>query len=108
VNVAVDGRPAYDRHAMCRSIRVLYNFDPPTTDEEIRAAALQYVRKVSGVPRPSAADVAAFETAVAEVATATQQLLGALRARTAVRTREREREKARARGERRATRGSPA
>ncbi len=93
---------------MCRNIRVLYNFDPPTTDDEIRAAALQYVRKVSGLPRPSAADVAAFETAVAQVATSTRQLLGTLRARTARRTREGEREKARARGERRAGRGPPA
>lgn len=93
---------------MCRNIRVLYNFDPPTTEEEIRAAALQYIRKVSGLPRPSAADAPAFEAAVAEVATATRQLLATLRARTAVRTRERERQKARARGERRATRTPPA
>jgi hypothetical protein len=106
--VAVEGRPSYDRHAMCRNIRVLYNFDPPTTEEEIRASALQYVRKVSGLPRPSAADVAAYETAVAEVAAATRRLLGSLRARTAVRTREREREKAKERGERRAGRGAPA
>jgi hypothetical protein len=92
---------------MCRNIRVLYHFDPPTTEEEIRAAALQYVRKVSGLRSPAGADVAALETAVAEVAAATQRLLGSLRARTAVRTREREREKARLRGERRATRGAP-
>jgi hypothetical protein len=89
---------------MCRNIRVLYNFDPPTTDDEVRAAALQYVRKVSGLPRPSAADADAFERAVADVAAATRRLLGALRARTEVRTREREREKARARGERRSAR----
>lgn len=89
---------------MCRAIRVLYHFDPPTSEEEIRAAALQYVRKVSGLPRPSRADVAAFEAAVAEVAGATRRLLGSLHARTAVRTREGERERARARGAQRAAR----
>jgi hypothetical protein len=86
---------------MCRNIRVLYHFDPPTTQDEIRAAALQYVRKVSGLQKPSAADVAAFEGAVREVAAATERLLGGLHARTAVRTREHEREKAHARGARR-------
>ncbi len=89
---------------MCRSIRVLYNFDPPTTGEEIRAAALQYVRKVSGLQRPSEADAAAFARAVDGVAASTERLLGALRARTAVRTREQEREKGRARWERRLAR----
>lgn len=84
---------------MCRNIRVLYNFDPPTTDEEIRAAAIQFVRKVSGLPRPAAADAEAFEAAVGEVTASTARLLGALRARTAIRTREAEREKARRRGE---------
>jgi len=83
---------------MCRNIRVLYNFDPPTTGDEIRAAALQYVRKVSGLPAPAQADQAAFDRAVDAVAAATAELLGALRARTAVRTREGEREKARLRG----------
>jgi hypothetical protein len=82
---------------MCRSIRVLYNFEPPTTEDEIRAAALQYVRKVSGLARPAAGDAAAFDAAVAEVTASTARLLGSLRARTAVRTREQEREKARAR-----------
>ena len=86
---------------MCRNIRVLYKFDPPTTPEEMEAAALQYVRKVSGVRAPSAADRAAFERAVHEIAHATEHLLGALSARTAVRTREGEREKAKARGARR-------
>ncbi|BDG01408.1 DUF2277 domain-containing protein [Anaeromyxobacter oryzae] len=83
---------------MCRNIRVLYNFDPPTTDEEVRAAALQYVRKVSGLRQPPAVDAAAFEAAVDEVAATTRRLLASLHARTAVRTREHEREKARARG----------
>jgi len=83
---------------MCRNIRVLYNFEPPTTPEEIEAAALQYVRKVSGVRAPSAADRKAFEHAVHQIAHVTEHLLEALSARTAVRTREGEREKARARG----------
>lgn len=86
---------------MCRNIRVLYHFDPPTTPDEIRAAALQYVRKVSGLPRPSALDQESFERAVGEVADATARLLESLQARTAVRTREGEREKARRRGLRR-------
>jgi hypothetical protein len=93
---------------MCRNIRVLYHFEPPTTDEEVRGAALQYVRKISGLRQPSAQDAPAFERAVAEVADASARLLGALRARTAVRTREGEREKARARGERRDRARSPA
>jgi hypothetical protein len=93
---------------MCRNIRVLYNFEPPTTDDEIRAAALQYVRKVSGLRAPSAADAAAFERAVLEVGATTARLLDSLRARTVTRTREQEREKARARGERRVGRQPPA
>jgi hypothetical protein len=93
---------------MCRNIRVLYNFEPPTTEDEIRAAAAQYVRKVSGLGKPPAVDVETFETAVAEVAATTRRLLGSLHAHTAVRTREQEREKARKRGgERRAARSAP-
>jgi hypothetical protein len=83
---------------MCRNIRVLYHFDPPTTDDEIRAASLQYVRKVSGLRAPSVADAPAFFGAVDEVAASTARLLGSLRARTAVRTREKEVAKARLRG----------
>lgn len=86
---------------MCRNIRVLYNFEPPTTREEIAAAALQYVRKVSGLRAPSAADRAVFDAAVAEIAHCTEHLLADLSARTSVRTREEEREKARERGRRR-------
>jgi hypothetical protein len=86
---------------MCRNIRVLYNFDPPTTQDEIRAAALQYVRKVSGIQKPAAADQAAFDAAVEAVAASTGRLLRSLRARTAVRTREGEIERARERWERR-------
>jgi hypothetical protein len=92
---------------MCRNIRVLYNFDPPTTPEEVRAAALQYVRKVSGVAKPSHADERAFERATAAVAKATDQLLLSITAHTAVRTREGEREKARARWAQRADRLRP-
>ncbi|ACL65043.1 conserved hypothetical protein [Anaeromyxobacter dehalogenans 2CP-1] len=98
--MAAPAAAPYDR-GMCRNIRVLHNFDPPTTDGEIRDAALQYVRKVSGVREPAAADAEAFGRAVDEVAASTRRLLGALRARTAVRTREGEREKARARAARR-------
>ena len=86
---------------MCRSIRVLYNFEPPTTHEEIRAAALQYVRKVSGLHKPPGADAAAFERAIDEVSEATHRLLHSLSARTAVRTREGEKAKARERWARR-------
>jgi hypothetical protein len=82
---------------MCRNIRVLYNFKPPTTAEEIRAAALQYTRKVSGLREPAAADREAFERCVDEVAALTATLLGSLTARAPLRTREGEREKGRAR-----------
>ncbi len=91
---------------MCRNIRVLYHFEPPTTADEIRAAALQYVRKVSGLRAPSLADAAAFYRAVDAVAASTATLLGDLTARTAVRTREQEAEKARARGARRQARAT--
>jgi len=82
---------------MCRNIRVLHNFEPPTTPEEIRDASLQFVRKVSGLNRPSSADDAIFLRAIDEIAAATERLLGGLHARGKVRTREEEREKARAR-----------
>jgi len=89
---------------MCRNIRLLYHFEPPTTGEEVRAAALQYVRKVSGLREPSRADDAPFERAVAAVAAATERLLGTLGANTAVRTREGERAKARRRSQARVER----
>ena len=63
---------------MCRNIRILYNFEPPTTEDEINAAAVQYVRKVSGMQKPSKANEAAFERAVEAVTGATQQLLADL------------------------------
>jgi hypothetical protein len=80
---------------MCRNIRVLYNFAPPTTEQEMADAALQYVRKVSGIRAPSDVDRAAFDQAVNDVTQATRRLLGALKARAPVRTREGEKEKAR-------------
>ncbi len=89
---------------MCRNIRVLYNFKPPTTAEEIDAAALQYVRKVSGLRQPSANDRAAFDRAVKQVSAATARLLESLEADVPVRTREGERAKGRARWEARAAR----
>jgi hypothetical protein len=82
---------------MCRNIRVLYNFAPPTTDEEVRAAALQYVRKVSGMQKPSQANEAAFERAVAAVAGATERLLAELVTAAAPRDRDVEAERRRAR-----------
>ena len=92
---------------MCRNIRVLYNFQPPTTKDEIRAAALQYVRKVSGLQKPSSADEATFEHAVDEVEAATERVLASLQARAPARTRDGEREKARARWKLREARVRP-
>jgi len=80
---------------MCRNIRVLNNFEPPATEDEVHAAALQYVRKVSGSSKPSAANQAAFDRAVHEVAHATQHLLDALV--TTAQPKDREVEAARAR-----------
>jgi hypothetical protein len=82
---------------MCRNIRTLYNFDPPTTPEEMDAAALQYVRKVSGMQKPSQANAAAFERAVEEVAAATSRLLEGLVTSAPARDREVEAERRRAR-----------
>jgi hypothetical protein len=89
---------------MCRNIRVLHNFQPPTTPDEMRAAALQYVRKVSGMTKPSEADRATFEAAIDAVTRATERLLGSLSTRGQVRTREGEREKAKLKWERRVSR----
>jgi hypothetical protein len=82
---------------MCRNIRNLYNFEPPTSENEVRDAALQYVRKVSGMQKPSHANEAAFERAVAEVATATERLLTSLVTSAAPRDRAVEAERRRAR-----------
>ena len=86
---------------MCRNIRTLYNFDPPATDEEVRAAALQYVRKISGFTKPSRANEEAFARAVDAVAHASAQLLGELHTVAPTKDRELEAAKARARSERR-------
>jgi hypothetical protein len=86
---------------MCRNIRPLFNFAPPASEAEIRAAALQYVRKVSGVSKPSQANVAEFERAVAEVAEVTRKLVERLVTHAPPRDRSEEREKAKARNLRR-------
>jgi hypothetical protein len=86
---------------MCRNIRPLFNFDPPATDDEIRAAALQFVRKVSGFSAPSKANEAAFNAAVAEIAAAAAKLVGSLETTAAPKSRAEEADKARARSARR-------
>ncbi len=83
---------------MCRSIKTLHNFVPPATDEEIRASALQFVRKLSGFTRPSKANEAHFARAVDQVSAATRDLLDSLVTHAAPRDREVEAAKARARG----------
>jgi hypothetical protein len=86
---------------MCRNIRVLHNFEPPATEEEIHDAALQYVRKVSGSTRPSRANEEPFQRAVDEVAATTKRLLDELTTSAAPRDREQEAERARARAAKR-------
>jgi hypothetical protein len=82
---------------MCRNIHTLYNFEPPATEEEVRAAALQYVRKISGYSKPSQANEEAFERAVEEVAEASMRLLDGLVTTAPARDREQEAARARAR-----------
>ena len=82
---------------MCRNIKSLYNFEPPTTPDEVRDASLQYVRKISGMQKPSQANTAAFERAVEAVAGATQELLDALVTSAGPRSREVEEARRRAR-----------
>jgi hypothetical protein len=82
---------------MCRNIKTLFNFDPPVTDEEIRAASLQFVRKLSGFNQPSRANAAAFHQAVDEVSAVARKLLDSLVTSTEPRNREVEAERARAR-----------
>jgi hypothetical protein len=86
---------------MCRSIKTLHNFEPPATDEEIQAAALQYVRKLSGSSKPSHANLEAFDRAVAEVATATRALIDSLVTSAPPKNREVEGAKARVRSAKR-------
>lgn len=82
---------------MCRNIRILFNFDPPVTEQEIRGASLQFVRKISGFNKPSQANEAAFLAAVDEVAAASARLLHLLETSAAPRNREEEAAKAKAR-----------
>lgn len=82
---------------MCRNIKTLFNFEPPVTDEEIRAASLQFVRKVSGFNKPSKANEAAFAAALEQIAAVSKHLLSALETTAPPRSREEEAAKARAR-----------
>ena len=82
---------------MCRNIKTLFNFEPPATGDEIHASALQFVRKLSGFNKPSQANAAAFDRAVAEVSEAAQRLLTSLQTNAPARDREIEAEKAKAR-----------
>ena len=82
---------------MCRNIKMLFNFDPPVTPEEVRAASLQYVRKISGFNKPSKANEPAFQLAVEEVAASSMRLLESLETNSPARNREEEAAKARAR-----------
>jgi hypothetical protein len=86
---------------MCRNIRTLFNFEPPATEEEIRASAEQFVRKLSGYTHPSRANEAAFNRAIDEVASAARRLLAALETTSPARNREVEAMKARARAKER-------
>jgi hypothetical protein len=83
---------------MCRNIKLLFNFEPPVTEQEVRAAALQFVRKVSGFNKPSKANEPAFNAAIDEIAASSRRLLGALETSAPPRNREEEAAKARARG----------
>ena len=83
---------------MCRNIKILFNFEPPVTDEEIRAASLQFVRKITGFNKPSKANEAAFQSAIDEVAAVSSRLLHSLETTAAPKNREEEAAKAKARG----------
>jgi hypothetical protein len=85
---------------MCRNIKTLYNFEPPATDDEVRASAVQYVRKISGFTKPSQANAEAFERAIDDVTAISHRLLGQLTTTASPKDREIEAAKARARGER--------
>ena len=86
---------------MCRNIKTLFNFDPPVTEEEVRASALQYVRKLSGMNKPSQANEAVFQRAVDEVVEATERLMAGLVTRAEPRDRDDEARKAKERGRKR-------
>ena len=89
---------------MCRNIRTLFNFDPPVSEDELRDAALQYVRKISGMRPPSQANTTAFDRAVVDVTAASRRLMDGLETKAPPRDRDEERAKARARWEQRAER----
>jgi hypothetical protein len=97
VSLRERARPFGSVSSMCRSIHTLYNYEPASTDEEVRAAALQYVRKISGFTKPSTANAEAFERAVDAVAAASRQLLDELVTSAPPKDRELEAAKARAR-----------
>jgi hypothetical protein len=82
---------------MCRNIKVLYNFDPPVTNDEVRAASIQFVRKVSGFSKPSKANEAVFQQAIDEISAVTARFLGALETQAPPKNREEEAAKAKAR-----------
>ena len=84
---------------MCRNIKTLYNFDPPATDDEIAAAALQFVRKLSGFNKPSEINEPAFDAAVLQITKVSKSLLGSLSTKAPSKNREQEREKAKARAQ---------
>lgn len=90
---------------MCRNIKTLYHFEPPVTEEEIRAAALQYVRKISGFNKPSKANEAVFQAAVDQIAAASEALLNSLQTNAPPRSRAVEIERAQARAAQRFSRG---
>lgn len=90
---------------MCRNIRTLYNFEPPVTEDEIRAASLQFVRKISGFTKPSKANEEVFLAAVDEISTVSQQLLASLETNSPPRNRADEAAKARARSAQRFSKG---
>ena len=98
-----DPRPVHRRRrtlvGMCRNIRTLHNFEPPASRDEVRAAAVQYVRKISGTSKPSQANQAAFDRAVLEVTEATHRLLDGLSTNAPPKDRAEEAAKARARAE---------
>lgn len=82
---------------MCRNIKTLFNFDPPVTDEEVRAASLQFVRKITGFNKPSKANEAAFDSAIDQIAAVSSQLLHSLDTSAPAKNRDEEAAKARAR-----------
>lgn len=91
---------------MCRSIKPLFNYDPPATGDEIEAATRQFVRKISGMAEPAASNQAAFETAITEIAASVRQLLVSLQTKAPPRNRELDAERARARSAARFSRSS--